>query len=186
MLWWVALFVRPVSPALQDRITATIDDYPDFPKQGIVFKDIMPLLADPELFRDIIDKFSYSESIMASDAIIGIDARGFLFASAIAYKLGKPLISARKPGKLPGTIKTVGYGLEYGKNELSIQEQSLKNFRNFAIVDDLLATGGTVSAVAEIVQGLGKAITGVNVLVELTSLNGSKKFDSNVFSIVQY
>ena len=146
----------------------------------------MPLLADPELFRDIIDQFCSSESIIASDAVIGIDARGFLFASAISYKLGKPLITARKPGKLPGPIKTVGYGLEYGKNELSMQDQSLIKFRNFAIVDDLLATGGTVSAVTEIVQGLGKVITGVNVLVELTSLNGSKKFDPDVFSIVQY
>ena len=116
----------------------------------------MPLLADPSLFRDIIDEFCSSESIINSDAIIGIDARGFLFASAIAYKLGKPLITARKPGKLPGPLKTVGYGLEYGTNELSIQEQSLINFTKISIVDDLLATGGTVSAVSEIVKGLKK------------------------------
>ena len=87
---------------------------------------------------------------------------------------------------MPGTLKTVGYGLEYGTNELSIQEQSLINFRSFSIVDDLLATGGTVSAVTEIVQGLEKTITGVNVLVELTSLNGSQKFGSDVFSILKY
>ena len=87
-----------MSPSLQDRIASAINDYPDFPKKGIVFKDIMPLFAHPSLFRDIIDEFCTSESIIASDAIIGIDARGFLFASAIAYKLGKPLITARKPG----------------------------------------------------------------------------------------
>ena len=137
-----------MSLTLQNRINAAINDYPDFPKKGIVFKDIMPLLADPNLFRDIIDKFCSSESIINSDAIIGIDARGFLFSSAIAYKLGKPLITARKPGKLPGPLKTVGYGLEYGTNELSIQSQSLDNFTKISIVDDLLATGGTVSAVS--------------------------------------
>ena len=122
-----------MSPSLQDRIASAINDYPDFPKKGIVFKDIMPLFAHPSLFRDIIDEFCTSESIIASDAIIGIDT-GFLFASAMAYKLGKPLISARKPGKLPGTLKTVGYGLEYGTNELSIQEQSLINFRIFRLL----------------------------------------------------
>ena len=94
----------------------------------------MPLLADPTIFKDIIDKFCLSESIIKSDAIIGIDARVFFFT--IAYKLGKPLITARKPGKLPGSLKTVGYGLEYGTNQLSIQVQSLMNFQKFAL-DDL-------------------------------------------------
>ena len=172
-------------PTLQDRIKASINEYPDFPKKGIVFKDIMPLLADPTIFKDIIDKFCLSESIIKSDAIIGIDARGFLFSSAIAYKLGKPLITARKPGKLPGSLKTVGYGLEYGTNQLSIQVQSLMNFQKFALVDDLLATGGTLSAAAEIVEGLGKTVEGVNVLIELSALNGAKKYNASTFSIVQ-
>ena len=126
-----------------------IISYPDFPKKGINFKDVLPVLANPTIFRKLINKMSEEDIFEKADAIIAIDARGFIFASAIGFNLSKPVIVARKPGKLPGELITEEYNLEYGQNSLSIQESSLKNFNKFVIVDDLLATGGTVKAYLE-------------------------------------
>lgn len=163
-----------------------ITDYPDFPKKGIIFKDIMPLLTDHKIFSEIINYISNLTLITNADAIIGIDARGFIFGSCVSLITKKPFITARKPGKLPGELITKSYDLEYGTNELSIQKESLKNFHKYAIVDDLLATGGTVNCVKEILYNQKKIITGLSVVIELADLKGRKNFDFPVNSIIKY
>ena len=120
-----------------------------------------------------------------SDALIAIDARGFLFGTAIAYKVKKPLILARKPGKLPGEIFEESYSLEYGKNTLCIQKESIKEFNSFAIIDDLLATGGTAKCVEKLLNNHGKKVNGLSVVVELLSLEGYKNLDCEVTSQVK-
>ena len=162
---------------LQDEIKNTIKDYPNFPKDGIIFKDILPIFENPELFEKVINSISGNKMFKKTDAIIAIDARGFLLGSSIALKTCKPLILARKPGKLPGELITGEYQLEYGKNSLSIQKNSLKNFHNFVIVDDLLATGGTVGCVSDLLTKNNKQILGLSVLVELKFLNARSKLN---------
>ena len=158
-----------------------IKSYPDFPKKGIVFKDLLGILREPREFKKLIENMSSKKIIQKADALIAIDARGFVFGSAIAFFSSKPMIVARKPGKLPGKLKTKSYDLEYGANSLSIQEESLDGFQKIAIIDDLLATGGTVNCVSEILESLGKDITGLSVVVELKALKRSK-FDFDVCS----
>ena len=163
-----------------------IKDYIDFPKKGIVFKDWLPLLLDPKAFKEIIEEISSWEGFKSADAIIAIDARGFIFGSTIAYKLSKPLLLARKSGKLPGKLITKSYQLEYGSNELCIQEESLNKFNNFVIIDDLLATGGTVNSVFNIVQDANKKVTGLFVLIELLELKGRDNFNFPIKSLINY
>ena len=129
-----------------------------------------------------------SKSILLkdSDAIIAIDARGFIFGAAISFNLSKPLIVARKPGKLPGELISKSYNLEYGSNSLSIQEKSLSGHQTFFIVDDLLATGGTVNCVADILKSKGKKISGLSVVIELEDLNAKSKFNFPVESQVVF
>ncbi len=147
-----------------------ITEYKDFPKKGILFKDILPLLQHPDIFSGLIDKMSTSEIFENSDAIISIDARGFIFGTAISLKLSKPMIVARKTGKLPGELITKSYELEYGTNSLSIQKNAIEKYQYFVIVDDLLATGGTVTCVSDILKEAGKEIIGLSVVVELGQL----------------
>ena len=135
---------------LEDKIKDSLKSYPDFPKKGILFRDVLTILKDPSLFSELIKKISSYDSIVNSEAIVAIDARGFIFGSALSLFIKKPLIFARKPGKLPGDLISGEYELEYGKNSLSIQKESIKNYSKFAIVDDLLATGGTVSCVSKL------------------------------------
>ena len=123
-----------------------------------------------------------NEILRNADAIVSIDARGFLFGTALSFELSKPIILARKPGKLPGELITKSYKLEYGSNSLSIQKDSIDNFKSFAIVDDLLATGGTVSCVSEILNEANKLVTGLSVFIELKKLNGRKNFSFKVDS----
>ena len=160
--------------------------YKDFPKKGINFKDILGIIQSPEIFRKLIFKMSSSEIVKSSEAIISIDARGFIFGSAIAFHSSKPMIVARKPGKLPGKIVEQKYNLEYGENSLSIQEKSLEKFNSFVIVDDLLATGGTVKCVANLLRANQKEIKGLITVVELNDLNGRRNFDFPVKSMVSY
>tara|TARA_B100000401_G_C52630459_1_gene635727 strand:- start:3 stop:518 length:516 start_codon:yes stop_codon:yes gene_type:complete len=167
---------------MTNYLSSLIKDYIDFPKKGIIFKDILPVLQKPDVFIELIDKMSSSEMILNSDAIIAIDARGFVFGSAIAIKIQKPLILARKPGKLPGELITKSYSLEYGENSLSIQKSSIKNFKRFSIVDDLLATGGTAKSVSEILMSQEKEILGLSVVVELGDLNAREKIGFPVIS----
>ncbi len=161
-----------------------ISTYKDFPKKGIAFKDVLEIIQNPEIFRELISKMSSSEILKNSEAIISIDARGFIFGSAVAYHSSIPMIVARKPGKLPGKIIEQNYNLEYGKNSLSIQEKALKKFKSFVIVDDLLATGGTVNCVADLLKAHNKKITGLLTVVELINLKGRLKFDFPVESVI--
>ena len=169
-----------------NNLKKLIKDYPNFPTKGIIFKDVLSILSDPKAFNTLIKQMSNSKLIMDSEAIIAIDARGFIFGSAISLNTSKPLIFARKPGKLPGKLITKSYELEYGTNSLSIQEDSLNLFNKFVIIDDLLATGGTANCVNEIVQSKRKLITGLVVVVELSSLNARSKLNFPIESSIVY
>lgn len=158
--------------------------YKDFPKKGIEFKDVLEILQYPDIFQDIILKMSSNQFLKKAEAIISIDARGFIFGSAVALESSKPMIVARKPGKLPGQLLTREYDLEYGKNSLLIQVNALKKFNSFVIVDDLLATGGTVKSVSRLIRDQKKKILGLITVVELKSLKGKSKLDFPVHSIV--
>ena len=166
------------------KLAGLIKTYNDFPKKGIAFKDLLGIIQDSEVFSELIQKMSTKQIIRDSDAIISIEARGFIFGSAISLQASKPMIVARKPGKLPGKLIQKDYSLEYGKNSLSIQEESLKKFNSYAIVDDLLATGGTVDCVAKLISQKGKKVSGLLTVVELLELNGRSKFDFPVESML--
>ncbi|MDC3035005.1 adenine phosphoribosyltransferase [Prochlorococcus sp. AH-716-P05] len=158
--------------------------YKDFPKKGIDFKDVLEILQYPNIFQDIVSKMSSNKFLKNAEAIISIDARGFIFGSAVALESSKPMIVARKPGKLPGNILTREYDLEYGKNSLSIQRIALEKFNSFVIVDDLLATGGTVNCVSRLVQDQRKEVLGLITFVELSKLGGRSKLNCPVSSVV--
>ena len=163
-----------------------IPTYDNFPKKGIYFKDVLEIIQEPEVFNELIIKMASSEILEKSDAIISIDARGFIFGSAIALQSSKPMIFARKPGKLPGEVVTQKYNLEYGENSLSIQKKSLKKYNSYAIVDDLLATGGTVDCVANLLKRHNKKILGLLTVVELVELKGRSKFNFPVESSISF
>ena len=163
-----------------------IRSYKDFPKKGINFKDVLEIIQEPEVFHKLILNMSSSHIVEKSEAIISIDARGFIFGAAIALQSSKPMIVARKPGKLPGEILTEKYNLEYGENSLSIQKNSLKKYKSYAIVDDLLATGGTVDCVANLLKRENKEILGLLTVVELVTLNGRSKFNFPVRSYISF
>ena len=160
--------------------------YKDFPKKGIDFKDVLAILQYPDIFQELILKMSSNKFLKNAEAIISIDARGFIFGSAIALESSKPMIVARKPGKLPGQLLTRRYDLEYGKNSLSIQSKALKKFNSFVIVDDLLATGGTVNCVSSLLQDQKKEILGLLTVVELKELKARLKLDFPVDSIIAF
>ena len=158
--------------------------YKDFPKKGIDFKDVLEILQYPDIFQDLILKMSSNQFLKNAEAIISIDARGFIFGSAIALESSKPMIVARKPGKLPGHLLTREYDLEYGQNSLSIQSDALKKFNSFVIVDDLLATGGTVNCVSRLLRDQKKEILGLITVVELRELKGRSKLQFPVESMI--
>ena len=166
------------------RLKEFIPTYKDFPKKGILFKDVLEIVQDPEIFREVIFKMSSSQIIKKSQAIISIDARGFIFGSAIALQSSKPMIFARKPGKLPGEVIKQNYELEYGENTISIQKRALSKYGSYSIVDDLIATGGTVKCVANLLKKEGKEITGLLTVVNLKELSSKNKFDFPVDSLV--
>ncbi len=166
------------------KLASLIKTYSDFPKQGIAFKDVLGIIQDSEVFRQLIINMSSNEIIKNSEAIISIDARGFIFGSAISFHSSKPMIVARKPGKLPGVLIQEKYSLEYGNDSLSIQSEALDKFNSYAIVDDLLATGGTVDCVAKLIRKKEKKITGLLTVIELLELNGRSRFDFCVDSIL--
>ena len=163
-----------------------ISSYKDFPRKGIIFKDLLGILRDPELFKELIIRMSESFIVKECDAIASIDARGFIFGSPLAVITSKPMVVFRKPGKLPGELITEEYELEYGKNSLSIQKDAIKNFSSFAIVDDLLATGGTANCASSLLKDLGKEVTGLSVVGEIESLKGSEMLDIRVDSQLKF
>ena len=167
-------------------IEALIDTYKDYPKKGIEFKDVLGIVQQPKIFKELILKMSSSQIIKNADAIISIDARGFIFGSAISLQASKPMIVARKPGKLPGELLEKNYSLEYGENSLSIQKKALEKYNSFAIVDDLLATGGTANCVANIIESNGKEVVGILVVIELMKLKGKLKLNFPIESSITF
>tara|TARA_B100001989_G_scaffold12270_1_gene7705 strand:+ start:147 stop:659 length:513 start_codon:yes stop_codon:yes gene_type:complete len=166
------------------KLDELIDIYEDFPKKGIEFKDVLGIIREPKVFKELILRMSSSQIIETAEAIIAIDARGFIFGSAISLQASKPMIVARKPGKLPGELLEKNYSLEYGKNSLSIQKKALHKYNSYAIVDDLLATGGTVNCVSKILEDYDKKITGLMVVAELMKLGGRLKFNFPIESSI--
>ena len=166
------------------KLEDLISTYEDFPKEGISFKDILGITQDPEVFRKLISSMSSSQIVKNSDAIVSIDARGFIFGSAISLQSSKPMIVARKPGKLPGELVKMSYSLEYGENFLTIQKKALEKFDSYAIIDDLLATGGTVECVSNLLKNNDKEVVGLLTVVELSNLEGRKKFNFPVESVI--
>ena len=160
------------------KLNSLIKTYYDFPQKGIAFKDVLGIIQDTDVFREIITRMSSNQVIRNCDAIISIEARGFIFGSAIALQASKPMIVARKPGKLPGELIQENYCLEYGKDSLSIQKEALKKFKTYAIVDDLLATGGTAKCVLEMLRENNKQVLALSVIIELKSLKGSALLNS--------
>ncbi len=169
-----------------ENLNQYIKSYVDFPKKGIIFRDALGILQEPEIFKELIEKMSSTELINKAEAIISVDARGFIFGSAISLKTSKPMIVARKPNKLPGELLKRSYDLEYGKNTLYIQRESLDKYKSYAIVDDLLATGGTVKCIYEMLDSLGKTITGLSIVVELKNLSARNKLPFTVDSQIIY
>ena len=168
------------------RLHELIDTYKDFPKKGIDFKDVLGIIQEPLVFKELILKMSASEIIENAEAIISIDARGFIFGTAISLQASKPMIVARKPGKLPGELFEKDYSLEYGKNSLSIQKKALQKYNSYAIVDDLLATGGTVNCVSKILKSKDKEVVGLLVVVELMKLEGRLKLNFPIESFINF
>ncbi len=156
-------------------LTSFIRDVPDFPKPGIVFKDITPLLASPEALAASIDLMAEKVADEKIDRVVGIESRGFLFGTPLAIKLGVGFTPVRKPNKLPWKTKSVEYELEYGSDELHIHEDGLRPGERVLLVDDLLATGGTMEATIRLVEFLGADIVGCFFAVELGFLNGQEK-----------
>lgn len=162
-----------------------IRDVPDFPKKGIVFKDITTLLRDPAAFRSVIDRFA--ETFRGVDAVLGIEARGFIFGAALADRLGVAFVPARKPGKLPARTIEERYTLEYGEDALQVHADGIRRGERIVVVDDLLATGGTAAAAAALVERAGGAVAGFAFVVELAFLNGRARLGGReILSLVSY
>jgi adenine phosphoribosyltransferase len=158
---------------------------PDFPKKGIGFKDITTLIKHGDAFRQAVDAMLAPFADEAIEAILGVEARGFLFAAAAAYKLGVGVIPARKPGKLPAKTVREEYALEYGTDALEIHEDAIVRGQRVLVIDDLLATGGTTAAAVRLVERLGGVVVGVSFLIELTFLHGRDKLKGyNVNSVI--
>src|SRR6201997_1235742 len=156
---------------IEQQIKAVIRDIPDFPKPGIIFKDITPILKDPQLCEKIIEAFVEQLNGTRVDAIAGIESRGFLFGLTLATKLGVPFIPVRKAGKLPFTIKQKAYKLEYGTATIELHTDAFEPGQHILVHDDLLATGGTALAASELIQEMGGIIAGFSFVVELSFLN---------------
>lgn len=164
-----------------------IRDIPDFPKEGIIFKDITTLLKDKEAFKKAVNLLAAKFKKENVELVVGVEARGFIFGAALAYKLGAGFIPVRKKGKLPYRTKSVTYELEYGTDVLEVHEDAIPAKARVLIVDDLLATGGTVKAVTELVRDQDAVIAGVAFLVELRFLKGKEKLkDLPIYSVIKY
>lgn len=164
-----------------------IRDVPDFPKKGIIFKDICPLLQNPTAFREVINDLAQRFDSNRVDVVVGIEARGFIFGAALAYQMGTAFVPVRKVGKLPSEVIREHYSLEYGDNIVEMHRDAISAGQRVLLVDDLLATGGTMAAAVNLVKRLGGEVVGVAFLVELAFLNGRKLLASQeVVSLIQY
>ncbi len=168
-------------------LRARVRDVPDFPKEGIVFKDVMPLIADPEYFAETIRRLAEWARPREPDLILGAEARGFIFGGALAYALGAGFIAARKPGKLPRETIEATFELEYGTDSLQVHRDAVAPGTRVIVLDDVLATGGTAKAKLELVEQLGGVVAGVVFVIELTFLHGRDRLDGyDVHSLIQY
>jgi len=174
---------------IQEKLDKVIRTIPNFPKDGISFKDITPLLLDSSLTNNIIDEFIIKLEEVKIDAIVGVESRGFLFGFLLANKMEIPFVPIRKVGKLPGETLQYKYDLEYGSAEVEIHKNDIQKGWNILIHDDLLATGGTASAAAELVLQLGCNVSAFTFVVNLDFLNGKKKIEeytNNIISLIDY
>jgi adenine phosphoribosyltransferase len=170
-----------------DDLKKLIREVPDYPKPGILFYDLTTLLKDKTGFQKLVDKLCDHYADRKVDIVVGIEARGFIFAPALAYRLGAGFVPVRKPKKLPAKTAKVSYQLEYGTDTLEIHEDAIRPGQSVLISDDLLATGGTAAATVNLVKTLGGNISGAAFAVELTFLNGRAKLPGlDVFSLIQY
>jgi adenine phosphoribosyltransferase len=168
-------------------LTSKIRDIPDFPKRGIVFKDIMPLLADPEALHETVEQLAEFAEPRKPDLILGAEARGFILGAALAYRLECGFVAARKPGKLPWRTVSAKYALEYGFDALELHADAIGEGQRVLVHDDVLATGGTAAAKCELVERLGGEVVGALFLIELGFLNGRERLGSNdVHSLITY
>ena len=171
----------------QTNLADLVRNVPDFPIPGIQFKDITPLLGDGAAFAQVVDAFAERYANRGIDAIVGVESRGFIFSAPLAYRLGVGLVPVRKHGKLPAATYRVEYELEYGSNKLEIHRDALKPGARVVIVDDLLATGGTVAAAAELVEMAGGVVEEVAFVIELAFLNGREKLARYpIYTLIQY
>ncbi len=170
-----------------DRLKATIREIPDWPKKGILFYDVTTLLKNGQCFNEVVNALTVPFENKQIDLVVGIEARGFIFAPTVAYKLKAGFVPVRKPGKLPAATHKVEYDLEYGTDSLEIHKDAIEPGQRILIVDDLIATGGTAKAVAQVVEKMGGTVVGLAFMVELTALKGRQQLsDYKVTSILKY
>lgn len=170
-----------------DDLKKLVRDVPDFPKKGIIFKDITPLLQNPKGLRAAVGVISDYYKNKKIDVVVGAEARGFILAPTVAFNLGAGFTPIRKPGKLPYDKISMSYALEYGTDTLEVHKDGIKKGQNVLMVDDLLATGGTMAACCKLVESLGGNIVGCAFLIELSFLNGKKALDKyDIFSVIKY
>jgi adenine phosphoribosyltransferase len=170
-----------------DDLKKLIREVPDYPKPGILFYDLTTLLKDPRGFHALVDRFCDHYINRTVDVVVGIEARGFIFAPALAYRLNAGFVPVRKPKKLPAKTASVSYQLEYGTDTLEIHQDAIRPGQNVLISDDLLATGGTAAATVQLIRQLGGKVVGASFAVELTFLNGRAKLPGIVVtSLIQY
>jgi adenine phosphoribosyltransferase len=164
-----------------------IRDVPDFPKKGIIFKDITTLLADAPSYQRMVDLMAHRYIGKGIDKIVGVEARGFIIGAALAYKLGAGIVLVRKPGKLPSETVSASYDLEYGSDSLEIHTDAINKGERILIADDVLATGGTMAAVVDLVKGMGGDLVECCFMAELTFLNGREKLpEGKVYSLLSF
>ena len=178
----------PLEEAKQAWIKESIRDIPDFPKPGIIFKDLTPLFKEPATFAFALDALTAKCKELKPKYIAGIEARGFILGPAIANKLGVGFVPIRKPGKLPYTVERFEYSLEYGTDCVEVHADAVAKGDRVVIIDDLLATGGTAGAADSLIKKLGGVVVGIGFIIELSFLNGREKLpkDADVFSLISY
>ena len=170
-----------------DSLKARIRDVPDFPEPGVLFKDIMPLLADPACLHEVTDLIADWAEPRKPDVILGAEARGFILGATVAYKLGCGFVAARRPGKLPWKTVSATYALEYGENSLELHADAITRGQRVLVHDDVLATGGTARAICDLAEQLGGEIVGIAFVIELDFLDGRKQLEGHdVQSLIRY
>jgi len=174
-------------PAQKMGLKAFIRDIPDFPKEGILFRDITPLLADAAALAQAVEALAEPFAAQGIDVVAAVEARGFIFGSAVAKALNAGFVPIRKKGKLPFQTESVHYGLEYGKDTVEVHTDAIRPGTKVLMVDDLLATGGTMAAACELIEKLGGTIAGLTFLIELADLHGRKKLKNyNIHTVISY